>query len=157
MNLIERLRIGQNAGSRICEEAADELERLQADLRDVMNKNHALMASNADIGRKDKRISELESNDYRQLSLKLSEQIAELRAKLKSAGCCCYKDSMACPIHSPPALFKADMKATIERKDKRIAVMKNTLIMIRRSKLSELDAFEWMMRDIDRALTEEQG
>lgn len=63
------------------------------------------------IQKQNRRIAELESNDYRQLSLKLSEQIAELRAKLKSAGCCCYKDSMACPIHSPAAQFKADMKA----------------------------------------------
>ena len=30
-NLIERLRIGQNAGSRVCEEAADEIERLTAE------------------------------------------------------------------------------------------------------------------------------
>ncbi len=33
--LVERLRIGQNAGSRICEEAADEIERLRAALTEI--------------------------------------------------------------------------------------------------------------------------
>ena len=46
--LIKRLRIGQNAGSRVCEEAADaleakdaEIERLRAELRDIEQKGHS--------------------------------------------------------------------------------------------------------------------